>query len=127
MVKYIIPERLGLVQVMRWQANIYEMLSRTPSIHPRDMNEHFLSIRSKLSTHENLMDSPALLELAIWKSNITEQCYGQKNDRVIAKRAKLRCNDSVYTTQCCIESITMIATIVPHVFSFLIDRLLLMM
>jgi hypothetical protein len=81
------------------------------------MNEYFVFIRPKLFSYENFKDSPALLELAIWKSKITDQGDGQNNDRIFAKRAKLRRNDSVYKTQCRIESITMVTIIVPIVVS----------
>jgi hypothetical protein len=42
----------------------------------RDLYPHFDSINSKLSVYEKLKDSPALLELAIWKSKIIEQTEG---------------------------------------------------
>ena len=121
LVKYDIPERLGLVRVRRWQMNIYKMLSLIPTIHPRGMNEYFVFIESNLSTYESLKDSPALLELAIWKSVITGHIHGQNSDRVVAKRAK-QCHNHLNTkAQCRIDSMAMVTIIVPYVFLFLTD------
>jgi hypothetical protein len=94
-----------------WRADIYEMLSRIPSIHPMDMNYDFRSIESKLSFYESLQDSPALLELAIWKSKISE----------LANMKKKRRTETVSRTQCRTDSLAMVMIIVPIVFSFLSD------
>ena len=72
-----IPERVGLALPRMWQSNIHEMLRGISSIAGfRDLYPHFDSINSKLSVYEKLKDSPALLELAIWKSKIIEQTEG---------------------------------------------------
>jgi hypothetical protein len=118
LVKCNIPVRLGLVRVQRWQAIIYEMLNRIPSIHPRSMNSYFRSIESELTLYENLKDSPALLELAIWKSKITEQ-YGHDNHHHITNMHKKRRTDSVAKSQCRTDSVAMVRIIVPNVISFL--------
>ena len=65
LVKCNIPERLGLVTVRSWQANIYEMLNRIPSIPLKSMKSYFVSIDSRLTMYERLKESPALLEPAI--------------------------------------------------------------
>lgn len=44
-----------------------EMLTCVPTVNPKSMNNYFRSIESKLSFYESLNDSPALLELAIWR------------------------------------------------------------
>ncbi len=70
---------------------------------------HASQIESRLSFYEKLKDSPALLELAIWKSTIMEQL----------------CNKIYLTTkmkmQFCTDSITMINIIVSNVMSLLTD------
>ena len=73
LVKCNIPERLDRLQVRNWQANIFNMLRRIPSICTKDVDSFFVSIDSRLSSYENLKCFPALLELAIWKSKIPEQ------------------------------------------------------
>ena len=60
------------------QSNIHEMLRSISSIARfRGLYPHFDSINSKLSVYEKLKDSPALLELAIWKSkNLSNKLRG---------------------------------------------------
>ncbi len=93
------------MRVRSWQANVFEMLTCIPTVNLKSMNNYFRSIESKLSFYESLKDSPALLELAIWGSKITEQC-DHNNDHLIRK-------------QCCTDSLTMVMIIIPTVFSFL--------
>ena len=86
------------------------MLKHIPTLHPKGMNSFFDSIESRLTLYENLKDTPALLELAIWKSKITEQ-HG--------------CNIHLTTEmkiQCRTDSLTMVNITVPNVMSFLADR-----
>ena len=109
LVKFTIPERLGLVQVPRWRANVYDMLRRIPSIRPKGMNSFFVSIDSRLSFYEILKESPALLELAIWKSKITERTG---HNILLTTETKMRCRT---------DSVTMVNIIVPNVMSFLTD------
>jgi hypothetical protein len=49
---------------------------------PNGVNNSYRSIKSKLLLYESVQDSPALLELGILKSKITEQ-YGQSNTHLI--------------------------------------------
>jgi len=107
-----IPERLGLVQARKWQANIHEMLRRIPSISPNGLDSYFDSIDSKLSVYQNLEDAPMLLELAIWKSKIIEQLFDRDNGTLTVHMLKM---------QCCTDSVTMVTIIVPNVLSFLTD------
>jgi hypothetical protein len=120
LMKHSIPNRLGLVQVQSWQADIYEMLCCIPSAHPKGMNNYFRFIQWKLSLYESLRYSPTLLELAIWKSKTTEQYYyDHNNDHLIANMEKKRHANSVLRMQCRTDSITMVKIIVPLVFSFI--------
>ncbi len=63
-----VPERVGLVQARKWQINTHEMLRRIPTISPKDLSAYFDSIDSKLSVYKNLMYTPMLLELAIYRT-----------------------------------------------------------
>ncbi len=64
-----IPERLGLIQAIKWQSSIHDMLSHIPSISSEDLISYFESIDSKLFLYENLRDAPTLLELAIHRNS----------------------------------------------------------
>jgi hypothetical protein len=96
------------------------MLSRIPSIHPKGTNSFFASNESRIFLYEILKDAPALLELAIWKSKMTEQ-HGQDDDIVLAKTKKKRRIGSVSKEQSRTDSVTMVIIIVPIVSSFLTD------
>ena len=92
LVRFNIPERLGLVRSTTWQTNIHGMLERIPSISPKGLNAHFDSIDSKLSAYEG----STMLELAIWKSKIEEQTDGNIN--LLPPDMKMGCrNDSQST------------------------------
>jgi hypothetical protein len=67
-----------------------------------------------------LKDSPALLELAIWKSKISEQ-YDTNNVHLIANKERKRPHDSDSRTQSRTDSLTTVIIIVPLVFAFLTD------
>jgi hypothetical protein len=101
---------LGLVRVQSWRTNIYDMLRRIPTIRPMGIESFFFSIHFRLSFYEDLKDSLALLELAFWKSKITEQ-FSQSNI-LLTTEMKMRCRT---------ESVTMVNIIVPNVVSFLTD------
>jgi hypothetical protein len=120
LVKHDIPNRLSLVRVRSWRAKLYDMLSRIPTIHPDGVNIFFHSIESKLTLYENLKDHPALLELAIWKSKISDQ-HDHSDDHIMTNLTKKRRTDSVSRTQFRNESLNMVMIIVPIVFSFLTD------
>jgi hypothetical protein len=98
---------LGLVQVKRWQANIYIMLRCIPFIPTIN------SIKAKLSLNENLEETPTLLELAIWKSIITKHLvFGGSNGNPTYDILKMQCRA---------YSLTMVTIIVLNVLSFLTD------
>jgi hypothetical protein len=118
--KHDIPNRVGLLRVQSWQNNIYETLRCIPTTNPNGMKALFHSIESRLSLYESLKDSPALLELAIWKSKITEQ-HGQRNVHVLSNMQKKRRTDTVSRTQCRTDSLATVMIIVPLVFSYLTD------
>jgi hypothetical protein len=105
-----IPERVGRVRAMKWRAIIYQMLRCIPSQpYPLFLQAHHFSfINSKLTYYEKLNDAAMLLELAIWKPNITEQC-GQNGDLLTAEM-KMQCRD---------DCDTMVMVIVPNVLTFL--------
>ena len=86
------------------------MLRRIPTIRPMGIESFFFSIHFRLSFYEDLKDSLALLELAFWKSKITEQ-FSQSNI-LLTTEMKMRCRT---------ESVTMVNIIVPNVVSFLTD------
>ena len=106
-----IPERVGLALPRMWQSNIHEILRGVSSIAGfRDLYPHFDSINSNLSVYEKLKDSPALLELAIWKSKIIERTEG--NVDLLAIDMKMQCRT---------DSLMKVTIIVPNVLSFLTD------
>jgi hypothetical protein len=84
------------------------MLGGIPSISSKGLDSYFCSIYSKLSVYDKLMDAPALLELAIWKSKIIEQTDGNI-DRL----------DADMKIECQTDFLTMVVIIVPNVLSFL--------
>ncbi len=125
LVRCNIPERVGRVRAMKWRTNIHLMLQSIPTPpqiphiphpsfsyipHPANLLAHLNLIDSKLTFYEKLNDAAALLELAIWKSNIIKHC-GQNID-LLTTETKVQCRD---------DSDTMITIIVPNVLSFLTD------
>ncbi len=83
------------------------MLRSIPSISPKGLDSYFDSIDSKHSEYKNLEDTPTMLELAIWKSKIAEQC-GPNNDLLTSERK----------VECRTDSVTMVFIIVPNVLAF---------
>ena len=81
-----------------------------PTITAEGVHDYFNHvIDAKLTVYENLKDTPALLELAIWKSKITEQVGSYA---LLTTEMKMRLRT---------DSITMVSIIVPNVVSFLTD------
>ena len=113
-VRCSLPRRLGFVRPMKWRANIHEMLRRIPTISSKKgLKSYYISIDSKLSVYEDLYvaDAPMFLELALWKSKITEQFEGGDKKPLVVDMKK----------QCRIDSLAMISIIIPNVLSFLTD------
>ncbi len=112
LVRCNILERVGRLRSNIWLASIREMLTRIPLLLHRDVDCYFDSIESKLSVYEDLEldEVPKLLELAIWKSKITENFDGMTSTLTVDMKM-----------QCRIESLSMVAIIGPNVFSFLTD------
>ena len=104
LVRFNIPERLGLVWATQRQDSIHGMLMRIPFISKNGMDSYFRSMDSKLSAYEG----STMLELAIWKSKIVEQ-----TDGVIYPL------DADLKMACRIDSLTMVGIVVPNVLSFL--------
>ena len=69
----------------------------------------FYSHHSKLTLYDDLKDVPVSLELILWKTKIIEQ-FEKSNETVHAVDMK---------GQCCTDSLSMVAIIVPNVLSFL--------
>ena len=107
LVQFNIPQRLGLAST-QWQENIHGMLLRIPSISNHGLDSYLHSIDSKLSAYENFIDTSTWLNLAIWKSKITEQTEG--NIDLLTPNKKMECR---------IDSLSMVEIIVPNVHSFL--------
>ena len=104
LVRFNIPERLGLVRATQWQDSIHGMLMRIPFISKNGMDSYFRSMDSKLSAYKG----STMLELAIWKSKIVEQTDGA----IYPLDADLK-------MACHIDSLTMVGIVIPNVLSFL--------
>jgi hypothetical protein len=109
LVQYDIPKRSGLVRARKWRANIYDKLRSIPTISAEGVHDYFNTIDVKLTVYENLKDSPASLELAIWKTKITEQV---EFNGILTTEMKMQLR---------IDSIAMVSIIIPNVLSFLTD------
>ena len=86
------------------------MLRRIPTIRAKGMESFFASIDSRLTLYESLEDSPALLELVLWKSKITKR-FSQSNTLPTTEMKM----------QCRADSIRMVNIVVPNVMTFLTD------
>jgi hypothetical protein len=64
-VRCSIPERLDLVRVGSWRANIYDMLRRIPTICAEGLHSVFASIDFRTYLYEVLKDLPSMLELVL--------------------------------------------------------------
>jgi hypothetical protein len=109
-VKCSIPQRLDLVQPMKWQTIIHGMIESIPSIPHKKMKSYFDLIHSKLDLYEHLKNAFLLLELAIWKSKISKR-LGQNVDSLTTEMK----------WQCRTDSLSMVYKIVPFVLPFLTD------
>jgi hypothetical protein len=111
LVRFNIPERVGLVRSATLQTNIHGMLELIPSISPKRLFSYFRSMDSKLSAYEaklSAYEGSTMLELAIWKSKIVEQTDGVTYPL-----------DADLKMACRIDSLTMVGIVVPNVLSFL--------
>jgi hypothetical protein len=104
LVRCSIPEHLGLVLLRSLKANIHKLLKRIPSISPEGSDAYFASINSKLTDYENMSEAPMLLELAIWKSKITQQLGHSNDPHPTDTRKRKR-----------IDSVSMVTIIVPNI------------
>jgi len=110
-----IPERVGMINFWVWKAQIHAMLQSIPSVmsfvnddgNNRELeNDYSFSINSRRANYEQLRDVAPLLELALWKAKIMEQC----DDNPINGNVKLMCR---------IDSLALVNFIIPNVLSFL--------
>ncbi len=103
-----IPARLGRIKAQTWKDNILNMLQLILDNLEEEEDNYVLSIESRLHNYEYLQGVVApILELAIWKSKISEQSNG---DRRLYERMK---------SQCRCDSLTMVHIIIPNALSFL--------
>ena len=109
-IKCSLPQRLDLVRPMKWQTIIHGMIKRIPLISRKGVKSYFDLINSKLDLYEHLKNVFMLLELAIWKSKISEQ-FGQ-NVNSLTTEMKLQCRA---------DSLSMVNKIVSFVLPFLTD------
>jgi hypothetical protein len=102
-----IPARLDTIKVRAWKKNIHNLLQRIPeklkdddNSYELDDNEegevYFNSIKSRLSNYEHLQDALPLLELALWKAKIMEQCNGN-NISNVENDVKLMCRANSFS------------------------------
>ncbi len=89
--QYNVPEHVCLLQAMKWQSKIHDMLQSIPSISPNALSVNFDSINSKISIYEIFRDTLLLLELAIWKSTVTMLYDGNTN--LLTASMKLECRN----------------------------------
>ena len=85
------------------------MLRRVPTVSAWHMSFYFQDIDQKLDEYEVLKDAPMLLELAIWKTKITEHS-DMNNDAFPSTDTK---------TQCRTDSLSVVTIIVPNVLPYL--------
>jgi hypothetical protein len=108
LVEHKIPKRLGELP-KNWRDVIHDMIRRFPCINENKIDSYSSLLRERLDKYTELNDglkeAASLLELAIWKSRITEQCSGLKNISTMRSKARYDCGAPV---------------IIPHVLSFLV-------
>ena len=96
--------RLDQIKFQTWKDNIHAMLQRIPE-ELEDKN-YLQSIASQLANYEHLQEVAPLLELALWKSKISEQT----NTKDIDAQLKLQCR---------FNSLSMAPIIIQNALSFL--------
>ena len=106
--KDCIPSKFEWFRPNKCHALIHEMLMRIPLIPPDGMQSHFNTIDSRFSDELEVDNNPTLLELAIWKSNITKQFDTISDTPPIDTKI-----------QCLVDSLMMVTIIVPDVMLFL--------
>lgn len=106
-----IPKRLRQLRVTKWRILIENMLKNIPSISSKQLDAYHGSIAAKLAVYERLQKIAPLLELAIWKAKLVQECDANSTDLSSAMKLEHRIN--------CGASV-----IIPNVVSFLLmDRL----
>ena len=111
LVKYNLAHRLGVLNASMWRKEMYDMLKRTPSVASGRvggrMDRHFANINSTLVVYESLRGVALLLELALWKSIISQENAMDNDNISIEKKLHLRINCGA-------------DVIIPNVLSFLL-------
>ncbi|KAL7535574.1 hypothetical protein ACHAXR_006584, partial [Thalassiosira sp. AJA248-18] len=76
LVKCNIPERLSAIGIRKWRMEIKSMVETVPPTAVSEMSSEFYAIHSKLASYEigyhQLKQVTTLLELALWKSKISQ-------------------------------------------------------
>ena len=88
-IRHCFPKRLSKLGPIKWHTNIHNMLERIPTVPIRDVNKYLNSLNDKLAMYETARDAASLLELAIWKSKLAEQCV-PIDDNLISIKSQLR-------------------------------------
>ncbi len=122
--EHCIPDRVSVLPLTRWRANIFSLMTKIPNIKNKgiyfaivcpgvsdiEITEYFLAfILLTLRRCEDLLVCALLLEMAMWKHHI--MLYPLRN------RTSLL--DPLFRKQCRLDSLSMVALIMPLVFSFL--------
>jgi len=97
---------LDMIKPLKWLDNMYAMLNAIPSVPFHQVDAYYESLDSQLTVYERLRDAATLLELALWKSTLMDQCHPMNTDSVIRMQCRANCSASV---------------IIPNVISFLVD------
>lgn len=103
-----IPKRLGLISTKKWRDDICDMVRRFACVHSDKFRLYCEVITSRLDNYIALKDAASLLELALWKSKIAEQCSDLISENISSIRSKARYNCGA-------------TVIIPNVLSFLVD------
>ncbi len=110
LVQHNLAQRLGLLKASKWRKVIYDMLERSPDVARlgERLDCHFASINSTLAVYESLRDVAFLLELALWKSTISQQNAMYNDNICIEKKLHHRINCGA-------------DVVIPNVLSFLLQ------
>ena len=85
-----ILDRLDMIKPIIWLDNIFDMLNAIPSITFHQADKFYDSLDSQLTAYERLRNAATLLELALWKSTLSDKFHPMKTDSAI----RLECRDN---------------------------------
>lgn len=119
-----IPDRVSVLPLTRWCANIYSLISKIPNINNKgiyfaivspgasdiEITEYFLSfILLTIRQYEYLRCCAPFLEMAMWKHHLMLHPLWDRTSL----------HDPLFRQQCRLDSLSMVTLIMPLVFSFL--------